>query len=108
MRSQLGEQQRLGDEEEGREDAHPGEGLTAALGDAGDRVNADDRADEEEENVEAPEVPAQFLSLNGRSGGRAGRGCWSSGQLPEVTNEATSSRRMISSMLPINVVAARD
>ena len=68
-RAELGEQQRLRDEEDHREDHHPGEGLTAALGDGGDRVHADDRADEEEQDVEAAEVALQLLTFDDRGGG---------------------------------------
>jgi hypothetical protein len=41
--------------------------LPAALGDRGDRVHTDDRADEEEQDVEATEVPLEFLPF-GRCG----------------------------------------
>ncbi|HEY1701634.1 MAG TPA: hypothetical protein VGG75_18155 [Trebonia sp.] len=35
----------------------------------GDRVDADDRAQQEEQDVEAAEVPPQFASLGGRRDG---------------------------------------
>src|ERR1700759_5882408 len=63
-RAELGEQQRLGNEEDDREDHHPGEGLTAARRHRGDRVHADDGADEEEQDVVAAEVLLQLLPFD--------------------------------------------
>ena len=68
--AELGEQQRLRDEEDDREDHHPGEGLAAALRDRGDRVHADDGADEEEQDVETAEVTLQLLPLDVSDGQR--------------------------------------
>jgi hypothetical protein len=67
--SELREQQGLRHEEHDREDHHPREGLTAALSHRRDRVHADDRADEEEEDVEAAKVTLQLLSLRRGSEG---------------------------------------
>jgi len=66
--AELGEQQRLGHKEDQREDHHPGERLPAPLGDGGDRVHPDDRADQEEQDVEAAEMSLQRRTL--RDGGR--------------------------------------
>jgi hypothetical protein len=62
---------RLRDEEHHREDHHPRARLAAALGDGGDRVHADDGADEEEENVEAAKMALQLLAF-GRGGDSEG------------------------------------
>jgi hypothetical protein len=73
-RAQLGEQQRLRHEEHHREDHHPGESLAAALCHVGDGVHADDGADQEEQDVEAAEVPPQLLPLDGSRNGRRVQG----------------------------------
>ena len=70
-RAELGEQQRLRDEEHDGEDQHPGERLAAAAGHGRDRVHADDRADQEEQDVEAAEVPLELGALRGGSGRRS-------------------------------------
>jgi hypothetical protein len=68
--TELGEQQGLRDEEDNREDHHPGEGLAAALRHRGDGVHAHDRADEEEQDVEAAEVLLQLLPFDVGDGQR--------------------------------------
>jgi hypothetical protein len=50
-------ERRNGRHDRDREDHHPGEGLAAALGNGRDRVHPDDRADQEEEDVEAAKMP---------------------------------------------------
>ncbi len=95
--AELGEQQGLRHEEDDREDHHPGEGLAAALRDRGDRVHADDGADEEEQDVEAAEVPLQLLSLDIGDGQRVQGG--HSGRSSHA-RQATSSHPMMSGVLP--------
>jgi hypothetical protein len=53
-----------------REDHHPGEGLAAPLRHRGDRVHADDGADEEEQDVEPAEVTLQLPPLDVSNGQR--------------------------------------
>ena len=96
-RPEFGEQQRLRDEEDDREDHHPGEGLAAALRDRGDGVHADDRADEEEQDVEAAEVPLQLLPFDVGDGQRF-HGVSHRGGAP-CSSRATSSLPMMSGVL---------
>ena len=97
--AELGEQQGLRDEEDDREDHHPGERLAAALRDRGDGVHADDRADEEEQDVEAAEVLLQLLPFDVGDGQRF-QGVSHRGGAP-CSSQATSSLPMMSGVLPI-------
>ncbi len=67
--TELSEQECLRYEEHNREYDHPGEGFAAVGSDGGDRIDTDDGADEEEQDVEPAEVPAQFSRLDGGGGG---------------------------------------
>ena len=58
--TELGRQERVGDEEQYGEDEEPGEALGTIRGDLPERVDADDRADQEEVDVEAREVLLQL------------------------------------------------
>jgi hypothetical protein len=62
-RAELRGQQGVRDEEEDRQEDEPGEALGPIVRHGAERVDADERADQEEEHVEAPEVLAQLRLL---------------------------------------------
>jgi hypothetical protein len=65
-RAELGRQQGVRDEEDQGEEGEPREALRAVAGDGSQRVESDEGAEQEEEQVEAPEVlPELRLLLDG-------------------------------------------
>ena len=62
-RAQLGGQQRVRHEEEDRQHDQPREALRPVAGDRAERVHTDERADQEEQHVEAPEVLLELRLL---------------------------------------------
>ena len=62
-RAELGGEERIGNEEDGHQEDQPREALGALARHGSDRVEPDERADEEEEHVEAPEVLLELRLL---------------------------------------------